>query len=226
MGHASDWDEVRDMLRAAGIDSQAAELCSAADWQESLQLLAHSIPSESVLVGYSMGARLALGLSLEFADRFAGLVFISGSPGLETPAARQKRWIADQRVANRLDAEPIEQFLEDWYRQSVFGGVPSEVLRAEIHRKQKLERASWPQILRANSVSQQPNYWERLSELKVPTLSIAGERDEKYRAIAKRVEQELHGSQCRIIPDCGHIVHREQPQALVSAIEEFVEQQA
>ncbi len=214
------------MLRQVGYDSHAAELCPAEDWQESLQLLAHSIPSESILVGYSMGARLALGLSLDFAERFAGLVFISGNPGLETPEACKARWLADQRVANRLETECIEQFLESWYRQSVFAGVPSEVLQAEIQRKQKFERASWPQILRTNSVSRQPNYWERLRELKLPTLSIAGERDEKYRAIAKRVEHELHVSQCKIIPECGHIVHREQPQALVSAIEGFVEQLA
>jgi len=226
MGHASDWDEVRDMLRQEGFDSQATELCPAEDWLESLQLLGHSIPSGAILVGYSMGARLALGLSLDFDERFAGLVIISGNPGLETPEACEARWLAAQRVANRLETEPIEQFLEDWYRQSVFAGVPSEVLQAEIDRKQKLDSASWPQILRANSVSRQPNFWERLSELKIPTLSIAGERDEKYRTIAKRLEHELHGSQCKIIPDCGHIVHREQPQVLVSAIEEFAEQLA
>lgn len=226
MGHASDWDEVREMLRQKGVDSQADELRPAEDWRESLQLLERSIPSGAILVGYSMGARLALGFPLDFDERIAGLVFISGNPGLETPEACEARWLADQRVANRLETEPIEQFLEDWYRQSVFAGVPSEVLQAEIHRKQKLDSASWPQILRANSISRQPNYWERLSELKTPTLSIAGERDEKYRAIAKRLEHELHGSQCKIIPDCGHIVHREQPQALVSAIEEFVEQLA
>ena len=59
----------------------------------------------------------------------------------------------------------------------------------------------------------------------MPTAVVAGELDEKYREIVVRFDQE-HGSgnvSKTIVSDCGHIVHRQQPETLVQTIRDLVE---
>ena len=227
MGHPSDWGAVRAAL--PDFETSALEMPVVANWQSSLDQLAESIPDQSIVIGYSMGARLALGLALEFPKKCAGLVFVSGNPGLETAEAREQRWAADQQIAQQLidsrESESLEAFLERWYRADAFTNVPQEIRDAEAARKLVLASTDWPAILRSNSVSRQPNYWPRLKELLMPTQVIAGELDEKYREIAVKFVNESQSSDVSetIIPDCGHIVHREQPEVLVQAIRDLAE---
>jgi len=226
MGHPSDWDDVRAAL--PDYETSALEIPIAADWQASIGQLAKGIPDQSVVVGYSMGARLALGIALENPQRCAGLVFVSGNPGLEPVEAREQRWIVDQKITReleQLDAESLEPFLERWYRADVFATVPQKIRATEIARKCEWFSSDWPAILRANSVSRHPNYWARLSELSMPTVVIAGALDEKYHKSANRFRQESPAANVSqtIVPDCGHIVHREQPEILVQAIRGLAE---
>ena len=225
MGHSSDWSEVRAALPE--YETTAADIGVSSDWQASVQQLADSMETPSVIVGYSMGARLSLGVALEYPQKCAALIFVSGNPGLESAEAREKRSQSDEQIAKQIEADALEPFLNQWYRASVFATVPEGIRRAEIERKLTQSSSNWPAILRANSVSRQPNYWPRLSELSMPTLAIAGEQDEKYRKIALRIEshsesQSIGNVKTQVIPNCGHIVHREQPAALVGAIREFV----
>lgn len=226
MGHPSDWGDVRSMLPE--FETNALEMPVAADWQASINQVADGISDSAIVIGYSMGARLALGVALENPQRCAGLVFVSGNPGLEHVEARERRWKADQKIAQELEQltpESLQPFLERWYQVDVFATTPQDIRHAEIVRKCERFSPEWAKILRANSVSQQPNYWPRLSELSMPTAVVAGELDEKYREIVVRFDQE-HGSgnvSKTIVSDCGHIVHRQQPETLVQTIRDLVE---
>ena len=209
-------------------ETNALEIPVAADWQASINQIADEISDSAIVIGYSMGARLALGVALENPQRCVGLVFASGSPGLEHVEAREQRWKADQKIAQELEQltqESLQPFLERWYQVDVFAATPQGIRDAEIVRKCKRFSSDWAKILRANSVSDQPNYWPRLSELSMPTAVVAGELDEKYRKIVVRFDQE-HGSgnvSKTVVSDCGHIVHRQQPETLVQTIRDLVE---
>ena len=207
MGHPGDWDDIRAALPE--FETSAIEIKAAADWQSSVQQLADELPTASVLIGYSMGARLALGVALESSEKVDALIFVSGNPGLETAAARADRLDKDRRIAKRIGEEQLRSFLNEWYQRSVFAGLPDEVRQSEIERKLSRSSVNWPAILRTNSVSQQPNYWPRLKELSIPSLVVAGELDEKYRKIAARIKQEFSSRElaAKVVADCGHIVH-------------------
>ena len=223
MGHPSDWDDVRAALPK--YETFAAEIGVSPDWQASVQQLADTMPEPSIMVGYSMGARLSLGVAMEFPQKCQALILISGNPGLESAEAREQRSLSDEQIAKQIETDELEPFLNQWYRASVFATVPEEIRRAEVQRKLAQSSSNWPAILRANSVAGQPNFWPRLNELSMPVLVIAGEQDEKYREIAFRfaAEQPLPNATTKIIPNCGHIVHREQPEALVEIVRTFVE---
>jgi 2-succinyl-6-hydroxy-2,4-cyclohexadiene-1-carboxylate synthase len=224
MGHPSDWDDVRAALPE--FETSALEVRPALDWQSTVAQLADQILEPSVVIGYSMGARLALGIALEHDQKCAGLGLVSGNPGLETKEAREQRWASDQQIAfqlQRLDEESVSTFLSQWYKADVFATVPAEIRQAEIARKRERFSTDWAKVLQACSVARQPDYWPRLQQLSIPTNFIAGELDEKYRSIAVRFASEansVHVSK-KIVPNCGHIVHREQPDVLVQAIRDL-----
>jgi len=222
MGHASDWDDVRALLPE--FDSRAINIGVASDWQATVKSLADSMEPGSVVVGYSMGARLALGVAIEFPANCTGLVFVSGNPGLESAEARNERELADEQIASRIEQGNLSEFLEKWYQASVFQSLPEELRRDEIQRKLARDPKDWPKALRVNSVSQQPDYWLRLKELSMPTLVVAGQRDEKYKQIARRFQTTASSNHVKteLLADCGHMVHREQPDKLAALIREFM----
>jgi 2-succinyl-6-hydroxy-2,4-cyclohexadiene-1-carboxylate synthase len=220
MGHPSDWDEVRAALPE--YDTAAVAIQPAAAWETTVKQLADSISPDSIIVGYSMGARLALGVAFEVPQRCQGLMFVSGNPGLESEQVREQRWLSDQKVAERIETGELGTFLNDWYQASVFEGLADEIRLAEIARKLALYSNDWPSILRTSSVSKQPNFWPRLNELTMPVLVVAGQRDEKYRNISLRFDDETSANvESKIVPSCGHIVHREQPEAFVEIVRQF-----
>ena len=165
---------------------------------------------EDVLVGYSMGGRLALRMLETRGDEFSAAVIISA--GLNTPdEARKAR---DEEWARRFESEEWESLLRAWNAQEVFGGhfVP--------RREEDFDRAELARQLRENSPAVLPQ--PRLEAITTRILWIAGERDAKYVDIAKRAVQRLPHAELWICPDAGHRVPWEQPDALVERLRTFL----
>ncbi len=222
MGRACDFDQLRSKL--SGYDSIGMEIPTADSWQDNSRILVDAIPQNSVLVGYSMGARLALGTSLSANNKSIGLVLVSGNPGLESDSQRKQRWQADQKWAQRIESESKAYFLQDWYQQAVFSHTPSAIRLDEINRKSTYCSEDWPKVMRVNSIAKQPNYWPQIKDLNMPVLAVAGKADEKYAQIAVRLNQSSQSqrSRVKIFTDCGHIVHHEQPAKLADSIREYL----
>lgn len=220
MGDPSDWDFIASEL--SDYEICTPHLKPAADWDASVEQLIADMPERSVIVGYSMGARLSLAAALTKPEVCEGLVFVSGNPGLEDETTREKRYGGDCRIAELIDKEPRRQFLHHWYTQStVFKSLEERVRNDEIERKAARSGDDWGAILRTNSVAKQPNYWPRLSEIEVPMTAIAGLLDRKYANIIARMGMEPN-IETRVVPHCGHIVHREQPHVFLYLIREYL----
>jgi pimeloyl-ACP methyl ester carboxylesterase len=65
--------------------------------------------------------------------------------------------------------------------------------------------------LRSTGTGTQESLWDRLAEINIPVLVVAGERDDKFRAIGERLADRLPQSTFEIIQDAGHSAHLEQP---------------
>lgn len=235
MGHPSDWNDLRSQLEGTSFSSDqsivmgALEIEPACDWSGGLEKLALKVSCPSVLVGYSMGARLALGLAVEFPEKVNGLILISGNLGIESDDLRNQRLKHDRSLASEMESlsNSIQkkEFLKRWYQQSVFATVSDSVRHHEMNRKlEKNDWVKWSRTLQTFSVARQPNYWQCLNSIKVPVWMIAGQKDEKYQEIAKRfwLQSRMEHSKSVIVPDSGHIVHREQPEAVVKEIRSFL----
>lgn len=219
MGDPSDWDQVRSEFPQC--DVMTPLIRPADDWQTGVRQLVDELPPRSVIIGYSMGARLALAIALDYPETCAGLVFVSGNPGLDHDFAREQRFAHDCRIAERIDSEPRHSFLEYWYSAPVFRSLSADVRLAEIERKSARNSEHWSEILRTYSVAKQPSYWSRLAELSMPTLAIAGMQDRKYAHIIERM-REIPNIDTSIVDNCGHIVHHERPLVFVRLLKKFL----
>ena len=81
--------------------------------------------------------------------------------------------------------------------------------------------------LRLTGTGRQQSLWERLAEITMPALFVAGEADAKFSALASRLASAWGGpADVAIIPGAGHACHLEQPSAFLDAVVPFLEQDA
>jgi 2-succinyl-6-hydroxy-2,4-cyclohexadiene-1-carboxylate synthase len=172
---------------------------------------------EATYLGYSMGARFCLHIALSNPELVRGLVLVGGTAGIEDPAERAARREQDLRTAARIEAEGLEAFLDAWLRQPLFAGLSE----AKAFRAERLENSVaglMSSLEQAGTGSQDPS-WHRLSKLTMPVLVVAGEHDEKFSALARRMAAEIgENATLAIIAGAGHAAHLEQPEAFLAVL--------
>ena len=202
-GHGGSWRPGAD----CSMDAQVADLVSVLD---SLGL------QRAVVCGYSMGARLALHFTVVMPGRVAALVMESGSPGILDDSERGARVASDEALAERLEHEGIEAFVDGWMALPLFASQRrlGDARLAEL-RAARLQQdpAGLAASLRGMGTGSQPSLWGRLHEVRKPVLLLAGQDDEKYAEIAVRMGGLLPDAHVELVQNAGHAVHLEAPSA-------------
>jgi 2-succinyl-6-hydroxy-2,4-cyclohexadiene-1-carboxylate synthase len=170
------------------------------------------------LAGYSLGGRVALHAALSLGPVVERLVLIGASPGIADPAERAARAADDAALADRIEAIGIEAFVGEWGAQPLFAGMPRGV--AELADEDRLRNTApgLAAALRGLGTGVMPPLWERLGELTIPVDLVVGERDEKFRAIAERMEGALAAARLHVVDGAGHAVQLEAPDAVVELL--------
>lgn len=177
------------------------------------------------IAGYSLGARVALGLAVEVPGRVRRLVLESGSPGLRRRHDREMRRRTDETLAARLESDGVESFVEAWEALPVFAGIrglPAEVQAAVRARRLAGRPEGLALSLRRLGLGTQPNYWPALPRIRTPTLLLTGARDEKFTALARRMAGELPLVWGHVFPGVGHAPHLEAPEAWAREVTGFL----
>jgi len=174
-------------------------------------------PERFTLGGYSLGGRVALHVALAAPERVDRLVLVSCSPGIEDDAERGARRAADALLARELEEQPFERFVERWRSQPLFADEPAPVaaLAREDHRRNR--PAALAAVLRGIGAGEMRPLWDRLDELCMPVVVLAGGRDAKYTALARRMVASLPDGRLSILPG-GHGLLLENPQAVAGAL--------
>ncbi len=174
-----------------------------------------------ILVGYSLGGRLAMLGTTQGLFRninLKGLVIEGGNVGLQTEQERQVRWQNDHRWANRFCIEPIEQVLSDWYQQPVFSSLNDEQRQILITKRSANLGEKVANMLLSTSLAIQPYLLPALQLLSLPMHYVCGAKDKKFCQLAE--QSGLIYSQ---INSAGHNVHQEQPEAFAKTIRIFID---
>jgi 2-succinyl-6-hydroxy-2,4-cyclohexadiene-1-carboxylate synthase len=177
------------------------------------------------VLGYSMGGRVALQLAAAAPARVSALVLESSSPGLADAAERQARIAADGALAASIERDGLAAFVERWERLPLFASqaaLPADVRAGQRAQRMQNDPLGLANSLRGMGTGRQASLWDRLPQLHIPTLLIAGELDRKYCAIAEQMAQALPNARSVIVPNAGHTVHLEQPAIFTAAVREFL----
>lgn len=173
-----------------------------------------------LLVGYSMGARVALGLAMERPQSFAALVLIGTRPGIPSPDERLERARLDRERARALRRFGLAAFLEIWESLPLFAtqkSLPRDVReqRQLSRRRHTVPGLAWS--LEALSPGRMPDMGTRLLEGQArlpPTILVTGALDDSFTRLARELiaaaPSSLHLRHV-VVPGAGHDVALEAP---------------
>lgn len=177
------------------------------------------------LVGYSMGGRTALSYAVSYPAMVASLILESASPGLESHQERVARITQDEKLANRILSEGIQDFVNYWENIPLF--ATQKRLSEEKKQMIRLERLSQcaeglHDSLLYMGTGSQTSLWGQLPQMKIPILLLAGALDEKFIRINQRMEKLLPNAKLSIVSRAGHAIHVEESEVFGKIIDGFI----
>jgi 2-succinyl-6-hydroxy-2,4-cyclohexadiene-1-carboxylate synthase len=175
-----------------------------------------------LLVGYSLGGRLALRAALRDPEHYLGVVTIGATAGIDEPSLRSVRAEADERLAAWMEAAPIEDIVGVWERQPLFADQSEALVEEQRPGRLAQDPAALAMILRTAGQGVLEPVWHELLRLDLPLLAIAGARDEGYVRAAKRIADIAPRGRSEIVEDAGHAVQLQRPEAVAELIEELL----
>jgi 2-succinyl-6-hydroxy-2,4-cyclohexadiene-1-carboxylate synthase len=233
-GAPEDWEPALSGLDLAtlrpALDEQLApEELDALDVDDIAQRLLDRLearlpPGRLVLGGYSLGARLALGLAVRpsVAARTDGLLIVSGTAGLEEPGERAARAALDDERATALERDPAG-FLRSFWSLPLFAGLAHHPLREDRLARRIAQAARSPsrlaQLMRGLSVGRMAPLWSGLGGVGTKTVLLCGADDVDYVRHGRRLVDALPEATLQVVDGVGHALLLEAPSAVGRALE-------
>lgn len=247
--HPDSWDEAAALLREAGFPTIAVDLMALtkeADGQKTnacgfdavcraVSRVVRDEHEESgvrpVLVGYSMGGRIALETVLRASRAGAtlplsALVLESAHPGPANQAEAELFRKRNHEWAQRVRSLGAPAFMDWWATLPLFAsqrrlpqGVRDRLREGRCDNAEEdlaFQLEAWGQhnqSFRLDSVA----YLARAAQFQ-PTAYFVGALDEKYCAIACDLESTARAVSVRIFPGAGHNIHLEVPEAYTDTL--------
>lgn len=198
------------------------------DDEPSLDLMADDVArvldaegvERAVIGGLSMGGYVTMAFCRRHPDRVLGVILAATKASPDTDAARGNR----ERVAREVLADGSDVLV----REVLPGltGPTTRQRRAMVSGRVKgLVQSAPPQAVAwaQRAMAGRPDSFDTLAGLKVPALVLAGEEDElappsDARAMAEAVPE----GRLEVIPEAGHLIAVEQPEAFNEAVLRFL----
>jgi len=176
-------------------------------------------------VGYSMGGRIALHAALARPDLVERLVLLGTTPGIRDTRERDARRQSDEALAQSIERDGVDAFLTRWLSNPLFEHLPAEASQQEDRRRNSVDGLAGS--LRTCGTGSQDSLWNRLAELQMPVLLMAGAVDTKFAELTLEMAPLVGGPATTVLLDgAGHAAHLENPQAFIAALREWLQQTA
>jgi 2-succinyl-6-hydroxy-2,4-cyclohexadiene-1-carboxylate synthase len=171
-----------------------------------------------------MGGRLCLHAALAASDAVRGLVLISATGGIDDVGERDARRRADAALADRIEAIGVPAFVDEWLAQPLFAGL-DVAAQGRAERLANTAGGLASSLRRAGTGTQVP-LWDRLVDLHVPTLVVAGSLDTKFVALGERLAAAIPGADLAVVDGAGHTVHLERPDDFLAVLLPWLDRHA
>ncbi len=221
------WQPLEERMKAVFYDLEmiTEDLCakqfqSFDDWTEDFcgRVEVQANGEKSILLGYSLGGRLALHACVRRPDLWQAVVVAGADPGLESEQDKSLQLDRDRNWAERLKREPLEKLADEWDEQPVFCGIKNQAPR----NLGEMDPDRLSRQFEVFSKGLQENLVPELANLKSPSvLFLSGEKDEKYQGIGETVAKSSPVAKAQVVADAGHRVPWENPETFVQVLIDF-----
>ncbi|MFW2389682.1 MAG: alpha/beta fold hydrolase [Polyangiales bacterium] len=212
LGHGSAW-------RSRAVGSFGAECAR-------VQEMSADTGWSRLLCGYSLGARVALGVLNLVPNRFDAAVLIGAQPGLDDCDARSERRKLDAQRARTLRQDGLPAFVEAWETLPLFASqreLPDELRREQRQVRLAHDAEGLARSLEVLGLGEMPSYGPSMGALGIPIILVAGSLDAKFTRLAESLAA-LHANvDVEIIPGAGHNLILEAPLAIARILKRVEE---
>lgn len=233
LGLPSDWDLIQSSFMVSPLAHQfewwsvdymntpdLGPECDFATWAHNFnqKILKRFPQGPRVIVGYSLGGRLALQALKAQPELYDQAVFISSNPGLQREKEKAERWKNDSRWSERFLNTPWTELLQEWNAQSVFKDSVREPLRLEA----SYSRKKLAQSLLQWSLAQQEDFRDFILHQGPRVLWACGEKDIKFASLAMELQKASSQVKTEIFQGASHRVLFDQPVKLAQRMVSFL----
>lgn len=186
---------------------------------EDLRALLLDLEVDSViLVGHSMGGYVAIAFAKAYPELLKGLVLVGTRAGADTPEAATGR----RATAEKIKTEGTVGLVTGMVPKML---APGNNDAAMIESVRALMAPSTPAgvIGALLGMADRPDARESLSQIKVPTLVIAGTEDTLIPfSESEEMTKAIPGADLRLISGAGHLVAFERAEAFNAALRDWL----
>jgi pimeloyl-ACP methyl ester carboxylesterase len=191
--------------------------------QDTVQSIAASIlavaPPSFALAGLSLGGYIAFEIMRQAPERVTRLALLDTSAKPFDPAQRDYR-LALVAQARREGLSPIaERLLPVFIHPDRLDDV------AFVSAVRRMVVSTPPDVFarQQNAIMTRPDSRPTLSQIRVPTLALVG-RDDKLTPVAdhEEIAAGIKGCDLVVIEHCGHLATMERPEAVTSAMADWL----
>jgi len=224
VGMAVDWREFSQALGDKGMMTRRVDLwrflaCCPMPISEFGEALNGEVKEDDpILLGYSMGGRLALHALLDAPQKWSKAIIVSAHTGLGSEGERNARMGHDASWAAKALSGDWGEFLDAWQGQGVLEGDSLLPDRLALESRRKLVARSFIDW----STGAQEDLLPQLEQIECPVLWVTGERDVKFCHVGEKGVAALPDAKHIVVPGCGHRVPWEKPQEFVDLVADFI----
>jgi 2-succinyl-6-hydroxy-2,4-cyclohexadiene-1-carboxylate synthase len=174
------------------------------------------------LLGYSLGARVALHVALRAELDLRHVVFIGVTAGIEDEGLREDRRAADDATADQLESSgDVGAFIDRWLSGPMFNRLTETGAAERAERlRNTAEGLAWS--LRLDGTGTQTPTWDRLGSLVPPVLALAGTDDVRFAGHALRLARLVPRGVATLVPGGGHAAHLAQPAPVARVVSHWI----
>ena len=198
-----------------------------AGWPRSFDVEVQRIAAELdpsrrwVVLGYSLGARLALHCMLRFPTLFGGAVLIGPNPGLRTEEEFVQRRAWDAEWSALLRDEGIETFVNRWEALPLWDSqraLPEELRQSQRELRISQDPEGLALSLDVLGLSMMAPTWSVLPRLQTAVTVMSGSLDAKFERLGGELVDALPNGRHVVVEGCGHNVLLEAPEAVTREV--------
>lgn len=193
--------------------------------QQLNKLIHELVKTNYIIMGYSMGGRLALAYAFKYRNEVDKLILESASFGIKETTKQLERREKDRKLAEKIVCNGAAWFEAYWSNLELFKTQKklSESIRKEIkNRRLNNDVGALANTILGSGQSEMPYYGDRIEDLSMPILYVCGVLDEKYTQLGRETAEKNRNMLCLAIRHAGHNVHLEQAELFGQVVEHFL----